>query len=312
MDDARRAAEAIAQDPAVRRALVYGSVARGSAGPRSDIDLIVVDADLDYGNRWKRKVEIERIAGEACGCWVEVFVTDEPEWQVRTTEVRSSFEAHIATYAIELAANDDAAEAVNWAKTIGRPDSDAADIAHRLELVGRRVRSLQNHERPSREELQSERDDPADAAELRRDRQTGILGDACQVILAAARVMHAATLGTAPPKGDDLAVLLAQQPSWVSDAFHSAIDRSGAVLSEMHYWRDRYEYRPGESTRRVDPAGAAAAANAAHAVLGWTLDQLDLDAEVLDRYRRYIAHRQRRLDEDAAVPSVGSGPQAHR
>ena len=103
MDDAREAARAIVAE-GVHRVLVYGSVARGRAGRRSDIDLVAIDTDLDYSTRWKRKSRLESIAWDACGFRTEVFVTDEPEWRIRTTQVRSSFEAHIASYAIELEA----------------------------------------------------------------------------------------------------------------------------------------------------------------------------------------------------------------
>ena len=65
--------------------------------------------------------------------------------------------------------------------------------------------------------------------------------------------MHVSTLGIAPPKGDEVTMLLAAQPSWVGDAFMRALDSCGAALSEMHYWRDRGDEEPDRHTRRVDP-----------------------------------------------------------
>lgn len=312
MNDARRVAEAIAAE-GVGRVLLYGSVARGQAGPRSDIDLVAIHADLDYTARWERKNHLERVACEACGWPVEVNVTDEPEWRVRTTAVRSSFEAGIAAYAIQLAANDAAAvEAVDWDKPIGRPASDAADIAVRLELAGNRLISLRINESPSLAELERDRDGAQDAAAMRRHRHTRALGEAYQVIVAAARVMHAATLRASPPKGDDLAELLAPQPPQVRDAFNDAIDSSGAALDDMHYWRDHGTWRPDQAARRVDPTGVLAAADAAYAVFGWVLDHLDLDQETLDEHRSWIASRPERPERAAAAPPAPNGPQTPR
>ena len=276
-------------DAGVRRVLVYGSVALGRAGPHSDIDLVAIDTDLDYSSRWKRSSRLEETARSACGFPAEVFATDEPEWRTRTTQVPSSFEAHIASYAIELAASLDAPGVIDWDKPIGRPHSDTAELADRLGLATDKIISLQSHEQPSWPKVNLANSDPDLAEFRRRRRHIWILADSYQAILAAARVMHVATLAIAPPKGDDLAMLLAVQPSWVGDAFKQAVHDSGAALAEMHYWRNRADEQPDRHTRRVDPRHIDPAYDAAHAIAAWVLDQLDLDAEVLDRHRRLIA-----------------------
>ena len=288
--DAQRAAKAIVE-AGVRRVLVYGSVARGRAGPHSDIDLVAVDADLDYSSRWKRSSRLENIAYSACGFRTEVFATDEPEWRIRTTEVLSSFEAHIASYAIEIAASSDASGVVDWDKPIGRPHSDTAELADRLEIATNRIIALQLRAHPTRRELELDASDPEHAEFGRRVRHMSILADSYQAIFAAARVMHVATLNIAPPKGDDLAMLLAAQPSWVGDAFQNAVKSSGAALAEMHYWRDLGDEEPDRHTRQIDPRHIGPAHDAAHAIAGWVLDRLDLDSEVLDRHRRRLTGR---------------------
>ena len=47
IDDARRAGQALT-DAGAREVMVSGSVAKGEAGPYSDIDLVVVFDDLGY------------------------------------------------------------------------------------------------------------------------------------------------------------------------------------------------------------------------------------------------------------------------
>lgn len=291
MDDARRAASAAAASGA-RRVLLFGSVARERAGPHSDIDLVAIYANLDYSTRTGRECELERAALDACGCRVHVWATDEPEWHLRTTQVRSSLEAHIAGYAIELAGGGDGA-AVDWGKPIGRPHSDAADIGDRLQVVTRHITTVQTHEVPSRREIDLAHSRPEDAAYYRRERHISLLAGSWLAILAAARVMHAAALGAAPPKSDSLAELLAAQPGWVRDAFRGAIEACGAPLAEMHHWRDHGDEQPDRQTRTVDPHSVGAAADAAHAIASWISDHLPvgLDAEVLDRHRRWTADR---------------------
>lgn len=289
--DARRAADAIA-GVGVRRVLLFGSVAHGRASPRSDIDLVAIEGDLDYAVRLQRTTELERVARDACGWPTEVLVTDEPEWRVRTTRVRSSFEAHIATHAIELAANDSAEEAIDWNKPIGHPDNDTADIADRLRTVIEQLYPVERFEEPARGRAERAKNDVHEARR-RRVGQVAALAGSYQAIIAAARAMHAATLGAAPPKGDDLAVLLAAQPGWVHDAFWGTIETTGAPLAEMHYWRDRGGEQPDRHTRRVDAAGVEPAADAAYAIAGWICDHLPLnaDSEALVRDLRWDTDR---------------------
>ena len=93
--DAERAAAALV-GAGVGRVVLFGSVARGDATERSDIDLVAIFDDLDYGERWERRCELMRLAADAAGHSVDVSVTDRAEWAMRTSRVRTSFEGRAA------------------------------------------------------------------------------------------------------------------------------------------------------------------------------------------------------------------------
>ena len=57
--------------------LTYGSVVAGDADPVSDIDLVAVFDDVDYNSRWRLRLRLMRIAGDACGHYV---TSGSPTW----------------------------------------------------------------------------------------------------------------------------------------------------------------------------------------------------------------------------------------
>ena len=65
MEDARMAAGVVAAAGGVSEILVFGSVARGEAGPYSDIDLVAIHDDLDYSTRRERSEQLgqDRLRG---------------------------------------------------------------------------------------------------------------------------------------------------------------------------------------------------------------------------------------------------------
>ena len=119
--------------------LLFGSLARGRQAPESDIDLVAIFDDLDYPTRWARKSELQRLAGEAAGCDVDVRVTDWPEWAVRSKVVTTSFESRIARDAVVLWSGEP--RGVNWDKEIGLPTTNeeeaAASLTNACEAVRR-------------------------------------------------------------------------------------------------------------------------------------------------------------------------------
>jgi len=68
LDELEHALErALAPWPTVRAAWVFGSVADGSAGPLSDVDVAVLGcADLTFDERARLAVDLERAAGRRC------------------------------------------------------------------------------------------------------------------------------------------------------------------------------------------------------------------------------------------------------
>ncbi len=144
--DARRAAEAVAVE-GVSRVLLFGSLARGEQTPESDIDLVAIFDDLDYRTRWRRKVELEKLARSAVGYPVEVRVTDWPEWAVRSEVVTTSFECRIAADAVVL--RDGEPQGVNWRKEIGLPATNQEEAVASLENTTTALILLEGHLEPS-------------------------------------------------------------------------------------------------------------------------------------------------------------------
>jgi predicted nucleotidyltransferase len=73
---AARAAEWASADPAVRAAIVYGSVVQGTADDQSDLDLIVVAEAGQRDELWDRRAEISALLLARAPVW-----SQEPRWQ---------------------------------------------------------------------------------------------------------------------------------------------------------------------------------------------------------------------------------------
>lgn len=130
MEHARAAAGVLVEEGA-SLVLVHGSVPEGRARPGSDVDLVAVFDDIDYGERYPRRWRLEaRCRAAAAGVPVEVHVTDWPEWKRRTGRVRSSFEAAVARRQVTLF--ERAPTAAQWGKEIEMPDSDLNEAVERL------------------------------------------------------------------------------------------------------------------------------------------------------------------------------------
>jgi predicted nucleotidyltransferase len=73
---AARAAGWARSEPAVRAAVVYGSVAHGTAGERSDLDLIIVAEPRQRDALWARRARISELILGRPAAW-----SQEPSWQ---------------------------------------------------------------------------------------------------------------------------------------------------------------------------------------------------------------------------------------
>lgn len=149
MADAQRAADVLAE-AGVAQVLLFGSLARGEATEQSDIDLVAVFDDLDYSERAALRAELKELARTAAGHWVDVHVTDRPEWRVRTERVLTSFERRIAAHAVPL--TDTPPGDVSWHKEIGLPTSDAQEAEARLRDTVKALRALDGLLAPYRSE----------------------------------------------------------------------------------------------------------------------------------------------------------------
>ncbi len=144
--DAERAAAVLAE-AGVGRVVLFGSVARGDATERSDIDLVAIYDDLDYGERWARRCELAKLARRASGFSVDVSVTDRAEWRVRTSRVRTSFEGRAAKDGVVLV-DRRAVDDVDWDKEMVMPTSDYEEANYRLKSALRALVGLFNNLSP--------------------------------------------------------------------------------------------------------------------------------------------------------------------
>ena len=99
LEDAARAAEAIAEhDPHVVRVVVFGSVAKQTQRPDSDIDFIVIVGTSwsPVENRGAAAYALRQAAEAACGIKCEVILATIGEWEWNLEHARSSVfgEAH--------------------------------------------------------------------------------------------------------------------------------------------------------------------------------------------------------------------------
>ena len=120
---------------------LHGSVARGEAGPDSDIDLVAVYPDLDYRQRWERKCELSELARASCRWEVDVFVTDLPEWTIRSRLV-TSFERGVRTLGEQLLPPTGAVDGARWGKEIGLPGSDDQEALYTMRQTNLALYSL--------------------------------------------------------------------------------------------------------------------------------------------------------------------------
>lgn len=152
--DAKRAAEVLTSAGA-RRVLLFGSVARGEAIDGSDIDLVAIYDDIDYAERTPLACQLEAAASAATGFPVAVFVTDRPEWRMRTTQVRTSLEALVAERGIVLAdrETEGAGQHVDWGKEMVMPSSDYEQALYRLGRANEGLVKLANALEPGRVEI---------------------------------------------------------------------------------------------------------------------------------------------------------------
>ena len=233
--DAERAAAALAGAGA-GRVVLFGSVARGDATERSDIDLVAIFDDLDYEERWERRCELMSLAGLAVEFSVDVSVTDRAEWAMRTSRVLTSFEGRAARDGVVLV--DRPAAGVDWGKQMVMPDSDYEEAFDRLEAARDALGSLLLHLSPTPIEM-----DPHDARAyvqlLARSRQG--CGHAHRTVeLAVESLIHLQSDPDGPAWGRDIGKLCARLSEPHRSALQSLMEPLGA--EKITPWHIRAVY----------------------------------------------------------------------
>ena len=251
MVDAERAAEAIAID-GVSEVLVYGSVARGEAGPGSDIDLVAIHDDLDYSNRRQRSDHLTELAGSVVAHRVSVYVTDWPEWTHRATQVSTSLECAITADAVTLYHRDP--NGVRWGKEIGMPTTNEGEAAGRLHNARRALFGLQGQLRMSDSERSGLEDrDPGHYLFAIRDRMCILCAHAHMAMESSLKALiHLG--GMRPARTHDLDELLSPLPAAQRDHLRGMfVDVSSEQASK---WREAgaYEYADWSLERLVPHA----------------------------------------------------------
>lgn len=130
MDDARAVADALAGDiVGARRVLLFGSVADGTQGEGSDIDLVAVFDDLgDYGSRYDMERAARAAAGAVCGQRCDIMVTDRAEWGVRSC-LPVTAEHSISKRCVVLVDLPPLVK-IDYSKKIGHPSNSEEECIH--------------------------------------------------------------------------------------------------------------------------------------------------------------------------------------
>ncbi|MCY3806404.1 MAG: nucleotidyltransferase domain-containing protein [bacterium] len=202
--DARRAASALA-DAGASRVLLFGSVAGGTAGERSDIDLVAIFDDIDYADRYGLRAGLSDVAGAAAGHPVEVFVTDRPEWRRRSRDVSASFEAGIAPGSVVLVERP--AGSVRWNKEIGLPASNIDEALGRLDEATKALNLMRGGMLPDEWEAEAAAAGDARAEEMTNWRMMDVCSAGAVAVETSLKALAAAA-GRAAPRGHHIHLLV--------------------------------------------------------------------------------------------------------
>jgi len=266
LQDARRLAEEIARDDArVGRVLVFGSVARGDAGPDSDLDLVLLLCEDFSGDLQKAKLELHDLAVRRCGASSDVIVRTEQQWKHLTANVSASFDAAIAKETTELFARPSqgsGAMSDGSLEGVARDNLDPAahrlrSAIHELDSIEQSLRTIPDWEAEDIPERVARGLTTVDR--MRRSRYLRLLTDAHMAVEMAVKSVIAAE-GTTPRRShniDELVAAVEDRPT--RDALDTATTMQHEAEGRIRNWRfGAYETgEDGDWQASVNAANAA-------------------------------------------------------
>ena len=281
--DAERAAAVLAEAGA-GRVVLFGSVARGEANERSDIDLMAVYDDLDYGKRREKSCELEKLAERAVGFPVDVSVTDRAEWRMRTTRVLTSLEGRVARYGMVLV-DRPAGVDVDWGKEMVMPASDYAEALARLEEARTALGELLEHLGPGRVERSGS--EMVDMWMRMNERLQSGCGNAHMVVeLSLKALIHLEADSDQAAWGHDIGRLCARLPEPHRSAVPALLSPLGA--DAITPWRTEAVYHRTGQGLEVSAEGLSGLARAACRVVSYTAERFPADEPDAARIRGYV------------------------
>ena len=290
--EAERAAKVVAGAGA-GRVLLFGSVARGEAHHRSDIDLMVILDDLDYAAREDLSMDLARLARAEVDCSVDVHLTDRPEWRMRTEQVVTSFESRVNSHALVMV--DREPGAVDWDKEMVMPTSDYEEAVERLRQVANALVGIQSSFVPTfAQRLMDEEGREMEAfAEYEHRLALGCAAGHLAVETAVKSLIHLSSSPSGQPWGHKVDELLPQ----LREPHKSEIEtRLAAVgVENLQKWQEQARY---ERFVTATPEIFTAITQAACGVALYTADQFEPAPDIATRVwtgvsviERELAHR---------------------
>ena len=296
--DAQRAAEVLTSAGA-RRVLLFGSVARGDAIDGSDIDLVAIYDDIDYTTRTPLACRLEAAASAATGFPVAVFVTDRPEWRMRTTQVRTSLEALVAERGIVLAEREtgDHGRQVDWGKEMVLPANDYEQGLYRLGRANEGLVKLANALEPGKVEILFAELGATEDATLAQIGRMLTLGGAGHTVTeqSVKALVHLTEQRTHDLKGHHIERLTDRLPKPVKAHVATLLTPPGQEAITPWHWWERY-HRPNKDPYPV-PQLVLPVIQAACRIVSYTASHFGRDTRTraiyatVDLVEDYIAAR---------------------
>ena len=257
VDDAERAAAAL-EARGARYVLLFGSLARGHASQRSDIDLVAVFDDLgDYSNRCDLRESLMSAAEDASGWPVDILVSDRPEWRARTS-MRTSIESHIDETKLVLRDLDPSGP-IDWEKQLEMPKTDQEEANEDIGAARSaldRANSLLESSPKERRSIQAGMNHRWDRQ--RFDRMIDLCAKCHTVVETSVKAYTRGICGKYPDRGrggHTIEELIEALPNADQQKFHGAL--SPISPSEFSPWRQAgtytFAYKSKTALRRVTP-----------------------------------------------------------